>query len=78
MELNFEGLEMQKWNISTNSAQRADEKNGIICLVIMFTPGGIQLLHSHLGGGKIYQNANVCKQGRGVVVSLHTFAHNFS
>ena len=26
MELNFEGLEMQKWNIPTNRAQRADEK----------------------------------------------------
>ena len=34
-----EGLEMQKWNISTDRAQRADEKNGVICLVIMFTPG---------------------------------------
>ena len=39
MELNFEGLEMQKWNISTDKAQRVDEKNGVICLVIMFTPG---------------------------------------
>ena len=27
-ELNFEGLEMQKWNISTNRAQRADKKMG--------------------------------------------------
>ena len=30
---------MQKWNIATNRAQRVDEKNGIICLVIVFTPG---------------------------------------
>ena len=28
---------MQKWNIPTDGAQRADGKNGIICLVIMFT-----------------------------------------
>ena len=35
MELNFEGLHMQKWNISTDRAQRLD---GDICLVIMFTP----------------------------------------
>ena len=35
MELNFEGLHMQKWNISADRAQRLD---GDICLVIMFTP----------------------------------------
>ena len=29
---------MEKWNISTDRVQRADEKNGIICLVIVFTP----------------------------------------
>ena len=28
---------MQKWNIATDRAQRVDEKNGVICLV-MFTP----------------------------------------
>ena len=39
MELNFEGYEMQKWNIPTDRAQRIDEKNGVICLVIMYTPG---------------------------------------
>ena len=38
MELNFEGLQIQKWNIPTDRAQRFDEKNGAICLVIMFTP----------------------------------------
>ena len=30
IELNFEGPEMQKWNISTNRVQRVDEKNGVI------------------------------------------------
>ena len=37
-QLNFEGLEMQKFKTPTNSAQRVDETNGIICLVIMFAP----------------------------------------
>ena len=39
MELNFAGLEMQKWIIPTDSARREDEKNGVIFLIIMFTPG---------------------------------------
>ena len=39
IDLNFEDLEIQKWNISIEWAQKADEKNGVICLVIMFTPG---------------------------------------
>ena len=34
----FEGLETQKWNIHTDRAQRVDEKDGVICLV-MFAPG---------------------------------------
>ena len=38
MELNFESIEMQNWNIPTEKAHRVDEKNGIICLVIMFNP----------------------------------------
>ena len=38
MELNFEGLEIQKWNIPTYRAQRFDEKNGAIRLIIMFNP----------------------------------------
>ena len=38
MELNFEGLKTQKWNITTEKAQRDDEKSGVICLVFMFTP----------------------------------------
>ena len=39
MELNFEDLEMQKWNIPTDIPQRVHEKNGVICLIIMFTSG---------------------------------------
>ena len=38
MELNFEGLEIQKWNIPMDRAQERDKKNGIICIVILFTP----------------------------------------
>ena len=38
MVLNFEGFEIQKWNKPTNRAPSADEKNGVICLDIMFTP----------------------------------------
>ena len=41
MELNFEDLEIQKWNIPTDRAQKVDEKNGVICQVIMFTLGGL-------------------------------------
>ena len=37
-ELSFECLEMQKLNILRDRAQGADEKNGVICLVIMFIP----------------------------------------
>ena len=37
--MNFEGLEIQKWNIPTDRTWRVDEKNGVIFLVIMFTPG---------------------------------------
>ena len=40
-ELNFECLEMQKRNIPIDRAQRVYEKNGVICLVITFTPGVI-------------------------------------
>ena len=39
MELNLEGLEMQKWNIPTDRAQRVDGKNEVICLVVMFNSG---------------------------------------
>ena len=36
MGLNFEGLEMQKWNIAMNRTQKADENNGVVSLAIMF------------------------------------------
>ena len=36
MELYFEGPEIQKWNIPTDRTQRVGEKNGVICLIIMF------------------------------------------
>ena len=39
MELSFESPEMQKWNTATVRAQRVDEKNGVMCLVVVFTPG---------------------------------------
>ena len=38
VKLNFEGLRIQKWDIQTHRAQRVDEKNGVICLVIMLSP----------------------------------------
>ena len=37
-ELNFEGLEMQECNIPTDRIQRVDEKSGVICLEVIFTP----------------------------------------
>ena len=37
MELDFEGLEMQKWNILTDKAQTVDERDGVIYPVVMFT-----------------------------------------
>ena len=38
MDLNFEGLEMQKRNVSTDKAQRVYEKDGAICLITRFIP----------------------------------------
>ena len=38
MKLNFEGFEMQKLNVLTDRAPEVYEKNGVICLVTMFTP----------------------------------------
>lgn len=43
MKLNFEGREMQKWNTATDRAQKVEEKNGVICLIIMFTSGAFQM-----------------------------------
>ena len=39
--IKFEGLEIQKENMPIGRNQRVDEKNGIICFVIMFTPSVI-------------------------------------
>ena len=41
MKLNFEGPEIQKSNIPTTRIERVDDKNGVICLVIMFTTRGM-------------------------------------
>ena len=48
MELNFEGLEKQKWNIPTDRARRVVKKSGVICLVIMFTPGAMVIKMSKM------------------------------
>ena len=47
-ELNFDGIKMQKWNIPMDKAQRVDEKNGVICLV-MLTPGVMVIEMSKMG-----------------------------
>ena len=47
MELNSEGFKMQKWNISTDRTQTLDEKNGVVCLVIMFTNGVMVIKMAH-------------------------------
>ena len=36
-KLIFEGFDMQKHTIPTDGDQKVDEKNGVICVVIMFT-----------------------------------------
>ena len=36
IELNFEDFEIQKLNIPTDRAQKVYQKNGFICLVVMF------------------------------------------
>ena len=38
MELNFVGFEVQKRLIAIDRGRRIDKKNGIICLVTIFTP----------------------------------------
>ena len=48
MELNFEDLEKQKWNMPTVRTQRVGEKNGVVCLVIMFTSGLMVLKKSRM------------------------------
>ena len=49
IELNFQGLEMHKWNISTQRAGRVDDKNGVIVLIIMSTPGVMVIKMSKIG-----------------------------
>ena len=41
MELNFEVLEMETWNMPTDGTQRADGRNRVICLFMTFTSRGI-------------------------------------
>ena len=48
MELNFESLEMQKWNIPTDRSQKVDEKNGVIYLVAMFATRVAVIKISHI------------------------------
>ena len=43
MELNFEGLKMQKWNVRIDRVQIVDEKNGVISLVTTFTQEDLSL-----------------------------------
>ena len=49
MEVKLEGLEMQKWNMLMGRARRIDEKNAVICLVIIFSPGVKVIKMSKLG-----------------------------
>ena len=37
MKINFDNFQMKKWVSETVRAQKADEKNGVICLVFMST-----------------------------------------
>ena len=39
MELNFEVLEMQRWNTLPNIAQRLDEKNGTLSIYHVYFQG---------------------------------------
>ena len=38
MKLNFEGLEMRRWNIPTDKAQEVDDKNGVIFYLSCLLP----------------------------------------
>ena len=49
LKLTFEGLRIQRWNKSTDSAQRVDEKNVFICLVFMFTSKAMAIKMSNDG-----------------------------
>ena len=56
--LNFEGLEMQKWNMPTDRAWRVDEKNWVIFLVIMFTSGVMVIKMSKNGSFFVFFEGN--------------------
>ena len=43
MEVDFESLKMQKRNIPTDRAQIVAAQNGVICTIIVFSPGGRSL-----------------------------------
>ena len=48
MVLNFEGLQIEKLNIPTDKYKSVDEKNGVICLVIIFTSGNMVIKMSKI------------------------------
>ena len=39
MKMNFDNLQIQNWISQTVRAQKVDEKNGVISLVLFFTSG---------------------------------------
>ena len=38
MKMNFDNFQIQNWILQKVSAQKVDEKNGVICLVPLFLP----------------------------------------
>ena len=54
LKLDFEGLGMQRWNKPMDRAQRVDEKNVLICLVIMFTSTVMVLKMSNNGSSPYF------------------------
>ena len=61
MELNFEGFEMQKLNIPTDRAQRANEKNEVICVIIMITLG-VMVIKMYKNGSSFVPYADASKK----------------
>ena len=49
IELNFEGIKIEKRNVPTDRAQRLDKKNWAICLSIRFIPTVIFIKMSKMG-----------------------------
>ena len=37
MKINFDYFQTQNWMLQTVRVEKVDEKNGVICLVFMFT-----------------------------------------